>query len=260
MPIDHSEQGQILIIFLGLMVVALGIGLTMSSRSTILQQQSNVAETSETAYYAAEAGLEAALVNPDLSSCTPVSPCTDTLGNNCIYEYYIEIDPNSVITLEKDRLLGLDTSGIIGSLQIQWNRSALANTLEVIKVSENLGVLATQKTAYACQHSGKSGYTPAGLGEGGFSCSTSSLPITLDGTVRRVTLKMLQIGGAGVGDIQFNVVGGTLKNDVQVIYSKGTCSSTSRLLKVTRVTQNSGQDFTLGIFAPLDDLDLQDTY
>lgn len=75
-----SKKGQILVIFILIMVVALTIGLSIASRS--IKNVSNVetTEKSERAFNAAEAGIEDALIK-DLKTISDTAPVSLNVGN-----------------------------------------------------------------------------------------------------------------------------------------------------------------------------------
>lgn len=69
-----NEKGQILLIVLLIMTVALTVGLSLATRTILNVRIVTQEEQSQKAFSAAEAGIEETLRNCSTSSCTPASP------------------------------------------------------------------------------------------------------------------------------------------------------------------------------------------
>lgn len=250
-----NNSGQIIIVFLGLMGLALGLGLSMAKRAVVGIKSGSQSELSTKAYYAAEAGGEKALGNPDiLTDCPASAPCTETL-NDCEVSYYAEAATDLALSLGKDRLFSISTTGSLagGYINFAWNRSGSPNGIEVIEVYGPVTALQSRKLAYSCGRT-ETGFAsnPGGV-SGDYNCSTGN--IFFSANTQKIIVKMLFAGGTPSGDITYTS-SGLVSNQGVTIYSTGTCNDIQRRIRITKPLNGSGSDFSFGLFAPFGDLDM----
>ena len=79
----RSERGQVLLIVVLTMIVALTVGLSIASRTITNLKISKQNEESQRAFQAAEAGVEQAL--KQIKTANPTAPSNSSLGNNAGY-------------------------------------------------------------------------------------------------------------------------------------------------------------------------------
>jgi len=264
-----DSNGQILIIFLGIMSVALGVGLAMNQRAVSVLHEGSTSVLSTRTYFAAEAGIEDALVNADISSCTIGSPCEADIDAECSYSYYAESPLSPEFILGKDKVLVFNTEGASGSTRFYWNKPAKddcsdanANALEIIQIYESGGSLTSSKVSYACCFSSGSpdGFiSSSGSGTGDYQyygCSTAAIDLVpvAGASPKRLIVKMLYKGDEN-GSLTYQ--GGNFAiSPASRVVSTGSCANVSRTLQVTYPNQGSGQDFGFGLFMPGGDLSL----
>lgn len=264
----ESQRGQALLIVVLIMVIALTIGLSVASRTVINLKLASDEESSQKAFFAAEAGVEQAL-----KTNQPVT-IAQSLGNNSqIGQVSIQsVTGNSVLfnnglTIPKDDGIELWLTNYSptptnlytppywnGNVTFYWGTSVGSCTdaaLEILIITSSKTSPSLTRYAYDPCIGRRSGNNFTAAGAGGsingknFPYATSSISITNGVYARVVPLYAgTQIGAvAGSGSSNFPPQG-------QVITALGSAGSTKRKISYFQGYESLPSEFFYSLFSP----------
>lgn len=238
----NNNQGQVLVIVLLVILIALTMGLSIAGSSLKSVEQTAVLEETNRAFSAAEAGVEEALVK--LEQGTPIpTVASKSLQSGSVIKQVDTTQQNSLqlSALEKDTVAQLDlacpTCGT-GTVTVTWDSNS---SLLITKVYLSGGEYVVQRWALNCDFNPGNNFTQKASGTG--SKCTQDIPI--DGTVDQV----LRIR-AMYQDTAITVVpalGTTIPVQSTLVKSTGQSGETERTVQVERSlpVPPSILDFTL---------------
>jgi hypothetical protein len=184
--LKNNETGQILIVFLLVLVVGMAIALSIASRTIVDIRQTTTSDQSNKAYFAAEAGVEAALkqlqsgylatVNLDFSSTSNATTqatisTLDPLGG--IYQIpdqLLQDDVAQVALITDFSNSSRDPSSVLAGdfsntngLNIYWQDSTVSAAIEVTVVGTNGTTWSVAKYAFDKDNSRGNNFCSSGV-------------------------------------------------------------------------------------------------
>lgn len=261
-----SESGQVLLIVVLVMVVALTVGLSVASRSIIHQKTSTEEVDSQKAFSAAEAGIEEALQNPNSpivgqnlgNTATIANVSVNTLGgtNNFlmnngetihqdeggdVWLTTYDSDPSKIIP----NPLSIDLSIYWGDSNFGCGSPGNNAALEVIvltKPSGNYNI-----THYAYDSCSRSNNFSAAAGSGTVGGVNFANHVNINGIKNGLFARVVPIYSSTVIGVTGNTL---LPQQGTIITSTGTAGSTQRKVTLFQAYESLPTEFFYTLFSP----------
>ncbi len=277
-----SAQGQMLIIFLLLMVVASAIVLSIASRTITDVRITTTTDQSNKAYFAAEAGIEEALRRIE-ASCAVVNPCDDFVSSfdniattsstdfvqapsSSVYFYPDSVghDQSAQILLTDPNNPAAGSNSLLNNLEVHWGLPGLSPTtaVEVILVYMNGGNFGSVRYAFHpsppqngfCEatmtNTSLIGASETRTFSYGAPLSLACGGETIPGTATSVMVRVRPLfnGTTGVPIAIRNTGGTNIPAQGWTIVSTGKNAGTTRKIETTKTFPSVGSLFDYALF------------